>query len=279
MKMKWIFPIGFLLSFFAASLATAAIPSGLTILQKAADNNGAGVYVIEDEVQFPNGQDNLVLKETWVVENDSQIKLYVTGGRELKDQVQMNFSYSGGVKYFNGSQQKLTSDFIEKYFLIRKGEVFAGDMVRMKIVPAAILAKHPIRNTKEIEHTPESFIRLARVGGVVAYAFGTPSAPDNSDLSPGFWIEQDQFVLRKFRLPDQVEVSADKYSSYSRNFWYPRTQTVHWGANQVTVQTLSVFGRSRETYLKAPNKQVYKIDGLRGQPAEALVQEFYQRFR
>lgn len=279
MKKTPLFIGSFILTCLIAVIAYAAIPSGLIILQKTADNTGSGAYVIEDEVQFPNGQDTLVLKETWFVENDNSMKLLVTGGRELKDQVQMSFVYSGGQRYHNGTTQKLTADFIEKYFHIRKGETFANDLIRMKIVPASILYKHPMRSAKDTEHVTENFVRLARVGGVVAYAFGTPSAPDNSDLSPGFWIEQDQFVLRKFRLPDQVEVSADKYTSYSRNLWYPRTRTVHWGPNQVTIQTLSVFGRSKDAFAKFSPKVTQRLDGLNGQPAQALVQEFYQRFR
>lgn len=279
MKKTTLFVSSLVLTCLIAGIAYAAIPSGLIILQKTADNTGSGVYVIEDEVQFPSGQDTLVLKETWFVENENSMKLLVTGGRELKDQVQMSFVYSGGQRYHNGLSQKLTPDFIEKYFHIRKGETFANDLVRMKIVPASILYKHPMRSTKDIEHVTENFVRLARVGGVVAYAFGTPSAPDNSDLSPGFWIEQDQFVLRKFRLPDQVEVSADKYTSYSRNLWYPRTRTVHWGTNQVTIQTLSVFGRTKDAFAKFSPKVTQRLDGLNGQPAQALVQEFYQRFR
>jgi|SRR6185312_10933316 len=276
---KSLFVSSLVLTSLIAAVALAAIPSGLIILQKMADNTGSGVYVIEDEVQFPNGQDTLVLKETWFVENDGSMKLLVTGGRELKDQVQMSFVYSGGQRFHNGSSQKLTQDFIEKYFHIRKGETLANDLVRMKIVPASILYKHPVRSTKDVEHVNENFIRLSRVGGVVTYAFGAPSAPDTSDLSPGFWIEQDQFVLRKFRLPDQVEVSADKYTSYSRNLWYPRTRTVHWGANQVTIQTLSVFGRTKDAFAKFSPKVTQRLDGLNGQPAQALVQEFYQRFR
>lgn len=280
MKKKGLFlTAGLLATTLIVSMAWAAIPSGLVILQKTADNNGSGVYVIEDEVQFPNGQDNLILKETWYIESDSSMKLFVTGGRDLKDQVQMNFTYSGGNKYSAGNQSKLGADFIEKYFHIRRGETFANDMIHMKIVPSAILTRRVPKTTKDIEHVNEGYVRLARVGGVVAYAFGSPSAPDTSELSPGFWIEQDQFVLRKFRLPDDVEVSAEKYTSYARNFWYPRTRTVHWGPNQVTIQTLSVQGRSKEAFAKAPQKSIYKLDGLNGQPAQALVQEFYQRFR
>lgn len=281
MKKTTLALITLIMTSLVAVVAYAAIPSGLIILQKLADNTGSGVYVIEDEVQFPNGQDTLVLKETWFVESDNSMKLLVTGGRELKDQVQMSFTYSGGQKFHNGGSQKLTPDFIEKYFHIRKGEAFATDMVHMKVVPSAILTRHPFRvnKDKEVEHTSENFVRLSRVGGVVTYAFGTPSAPDTSDLSPGFWIEQDQFVLRKFRLPDQVEVSAEKYTSYARNLWYPRTRTVHWGPNQITIQTLSVQGRTKDAFAKFSPKPVQRLDGLNGQPAQALVQEFYQRFR
>jgi hypothetical protein len=139
------------------------------------------------------------------------------------------------------------------------------------------MAKRPLKSAKDADNQPESFIRLSRSGGSIAYAIGTPTDED-SDL-PGFWIEQDQFVLRKFRLPTKVEVTADKYSTYARGLMYPRTQVVHWGNNQVTIQTISVSSKSKETWAQFGQKAVTKMDALNNLPAASLVEEFYKRFR
>jgi hypothetical protein len=68
----------FILSCFFGCSAIAAIPKAALILQKTVENDGNGVYQIEQEVQFPNGSDILILKETWLIQNESNMKLIVT---------------------------------------------------------------------------------------------------------------------------------------------------------------------------------------------------------
>ena len=147
----------------------------------------------------------------------------------------------------------------------------------MKLVPANVLSKKSIKSSKDADYQPESFIRLSRAGGTIAYAIGTPS-PEDQEL-PGFWIEQDQFVLRKFRLPTKAEVTADKYSSYARGLMYPRTQVIRWGNNQVTVQTISVSSRTKDAFNQFGQKAATKMEALNSLPAAATVEEFYKRFR
>jgi hypothetical protein len=271
--------LAFLLSFlFLVTIqAQAAIPKTSMILQRTSENAGSGIYQIDQEVHFPNGPDTLVLKETWMIENENNMKLLVTGAKELKDQVSFYIQVINGNRIQGSSNKRITEDFIERYFHLRNTESFAQVLIQMKLVPPHVLAKKPLRNLKEFDPQPENFIRLSRTGGTIAYAIGTPSA-DNQEL-PGFWIEQDQFVLRKFRLPTGVEVAADKYSAYARGLMYPRTQSVRWGANQVTVQTISVSSRTKEAWAQFGQKAVNKVEALNALPAAALVEEFYKRFR
>lgn len=255
----------------------AAIPKASMILSRTSENAGKGYYQIDQEVQFANGHDTLVLKETWLIENENNMKLIVTGAKELKDQVAFMVQISGGMRTQGSVTRRAGEDFIEKYFHIRSPESFAQILAQMKLVPTNVLAKKTPKNLKEWEYQPEPFVRLSRAGGVVAYAIG--ALPLQEKDPAGFWIEQDQFVIRKFRLPSEVEVTADRYSSYSRGLMFPRTRIVRWGPNQVTIQTISVSARGKETWSQFGLKTPPKTEALSNQQAASVVDEFYKRFR
>lgn len=260
---------------FWTSLTLAAIPKASMILQRTSENAGNGIYQIDQEVQFPNGADTLVLRETWMIENENNMKLVVTGAKELKDRVSFSMQILNG--QHSSTRKKVSENFIERYFHMRTTDAWAQALIQMKLVPANVLARKPIRNIKDYEYQPESFVHLARSGGVVTYAFGGLALQEKNP--PGFWIEQDQFVLRKFRLPSEVEVTADKYSSYARNLMFPRTRVVRWGPNQVTIQTLSVAARGKDSWASFGSKVPTKMDALNTQPGGSIVDEFYKRFR
>ena len=270
----------FILLCLLSSAAQAFIPKGMTILHKVAENTGSGSYVIEQEVQFAASPEPFVLKETWVIDSDSQMKLYVSGTKEWKDSIHWQVNYSAGQKtvQFGNKRQvaKLTEDFIEKYFHFRSSENFANTLIQMKIVPPSLLNRRAVRTLKDLDDQSESFVRLSRVGGVIGYAFGAPASLENSDRSAGFWFEQDQFVLRKFRLNSGVEVQAEKFSPYPRGLNFPRKRTVRWENSQVQIQTLSVSGKSSG---HGNSIEVSKVDGLDLLPVKATILEFYSRYR
>lgn len=267
----------------AFSTAQAWIPRPVIILQKTSENAGSGIYQIEQEVQFQNGSDILTLKENWLIENDGNMKLHVTSSRDQQNKEAVNFyvQYSGGNRNANTAlipNKKMSDEFLQKYFFIRSSEVWAQTLQRWDIASANSLLKKPGRSGKDSNGADEPYLRLSRSGGVTTYAFGQAAA---ANLTPGLWVEQDQFVLRKLRLNTQTEMTADKFSSYARNLNYPRVQTVRWGNNSVTIQTISVAARTKEQALAFANKvnSSGKTEGLQGQPAAATVEDFYKRFR
>jgi hypothetical protein len=270
----------FILTSLVCQLSFGYIPRGLLILQKTAENNGTGAYVIEQEVQFQTESEPLVLRETWVVENENSMKLTVTGTKELKDQLRFQYIYSGGQRtsLLGGSKQtkKISEDFFEKYFHVRSGESFANHLVQMHVVPGSILIKKVGKTSKDFEYQPENYLRLSRVGGNISYAFGTPSTADSTDNSPGLWIEQDQFVLRKLRLVDGSEVAAERFIQYARGLNFPRKRTVRWGNNLVQLSTLTVSAKATGG-LGALEPS--RMDALETLPNKNLVQEFYNRYR
>lgn len=257
--------------------AFAYIPKASMILSRTAENAGKGIYQVEQEIQFPNGADNVVLKETWLIENENTMRVAVNGGKELKDLVSFQINYANGVHNQAGQNRRLTEDFIERYFHFRSSEAFAQALSSMKIVSANVLAKKSLRNLKDAEYQPENFVHLSRVGGTVAYALGA-NADANGD-KPGFWIEQDQFLIRKFRLPSSVEVSADRYNSYARGLNFPATRTVRWNNQQVTIQTISVKAVGKEALTAFANRTNPNKMNLGQIPAAAVIEDFYKRLR
>ena len=129
---------------------------------------------------------------------------------------------------------------------------------------------------------PEKWVRYSRVDGVVTFALGEASNPEQEKQSPGIWIDQDQFVVRKLRLPSQVEVTADNYNQFARNLNYPRIRTVRWGSNSAVIHLISASARpasAASAFQPGSLEVAQKLDGLNNLPAKDAVLEFYSRFR
>ena len=246
---------------------------------------GNGVYEIQQDVQFPTTGEPLLLRETWWIQSDNVMRLQVVGLRELKDQFHIEYVYQYGVRTGLTAQGKTTKkmgeDFIEKYFHFRSADRFLDALTALHILPASILNKRVPHTVKEIEYKPEPQVRLSRVGGSIDYTFGAPS-PVNGDSTPGFWIEQDTFALRKFRLPSLTEVTADKFAQSPRGLLFPRSRTVRWGTNSVQIQTLSVTAKTgvkADFFQSARLEKPSRMDGIENPALKTFVEEFYLRFR
>jgi hypothetical protein len=253
--------------------ASAFVPRGLLILGRTVENAGKGSYQIELEVQFPNGQENLSLKETWQIDNENNLRLTVVGMKDWRDKVLFSELVNGGSKQTASGSSRITTEFLERYFHYRSVDNLAQSLIQMKIAPPALLTPKAIQVKKPGDFQAENFVRLARAGGVVNYAFGAAAEGEQ----PGLWIEQDAFVLRKLRLPTSVEMTAERYAQFGRGLQYPRARTVRWGTSSVQIQTLNVVAKNKEAI--KPFKPENNLSLLAGQPAELLVTEFYQRFR
>jgi hypothetical protein len=265
--------------------AFAYVPPTRMILQRTAENNGSGTYAIEQEVQFTNAQDSFFVKETWLVENDHSMRLTVSGTKDLKDQLKMQYVYAGGLRWNLGAgreSRRVGEDFLEKYFHFRSTDHLAMALIQAKILPPNALAKKAMPKAVDgFKYEPEDFVRLSRTGGVSNYAYGVPSAVDSTP-NPGIWIEQDQFLIRKLRLPSQVEVTAENFNPYARGLNFPKVRTVRWGQNTVTIRLIGISARPgtkpnqfQATSLDTP----IKLDALNGLPAKDVVLDFYSRFR
>lgn len=270
-----------------ASSAQAYILPVRNIIQKTSENAGNGVYSIEQEVQFQNGGEILSVKENWIIENDRTMRLTVTGTKDLQNSFRMQFVYNGGQRTeMNGnsrSSRRLTDDFLERYFNFRNPENLNSALVSMKLIPATAYTKRQVAGKGgEFKYEAEPYVRLSRVGGVATYAFGEAIAPDTDAKTPGMWIEQDQFLIRKVRVSSQAEVVADNYTQFAKGLSYPRMRTIHWGNQSVTVRLISATaraGNSSSLFQASSLDTPIRTEGLNNLPAREAILEFYSRFR
>lgn len=276
-----------LISFLLPALAGAYILPTRIILQKTSENAGTGIFAIEQEVQFSNGEGTLAVKETWLVDSDRTMRLTVTGGKDLQDRFKLQFLYSGGQKWslVNGTRksEKTPEDFLEKYLNFRNPDNFGNHLAQLKIIPTHAMMKKPlIKSDNDIKHESESWVRFSRTGGAVTYALGTPTPVDQEAGNPEIWIEQDSFVVRKLRLPSQVEMSANNYNQFAKGLSYPRARTIRWDNNTVNIRLISASPRPQTAVsLFQPTSldSNIKWDGLNALPAKEVITEFYSRFR
>ena len=272
---------------FLTSIASAYIPPTRMILQKTAENAGSGIYAIEQEVQFANGENTLTLRETWLIENERAMRVTVTGGKELGGNFKLQFVYNGGQKWSlvnnNRKGDKIPTDFLERYFHYRSSENLASTLTQLKILPNGAFQKKPVgRIGAEFKNEAEPWVRYARTEGVINYAFGVAATADQSLQNPGLWVEQDRFVIRKLRLPSQVEVTADNYGEFNKGLSLPRNRTVRWGSNTATIRVISVGARPATAANQVQPQSLdikSEVEGIQSIPAKDAIVEFYSRFR
>lgn len=286
--------------------AFAYIPPAKFISEKVAKHGGSGAYTIEQDVVFTGANETLTLREIWQVDGEGLLRITVKPPKELADQIAVQNVYAGGQKYFlNGRSRqsaRINEDFFEKYLYMRGRDSLLSHMLQMKILLPPPPPAKPVKAKKvakgknkekdkekdkeplEFPYVPEANVRLDRQGGVIAYAFGVPT-PVDGEPNPGFWVEQDQFFLRKFRLPSKVEVIADRFSAFARGLWLPQQRTVRWNQRSVQINVVKVTSLKlpAKNNLFSPNSlepsQSYKMTGIRDPDIALAVDDFYQRFR
>lgn len=280
----------FALVLMAAELASAYIPSTRTILNRTARGGGRGVYQIEQEVQFRTEGEPLVLRERWTVEGGDSLHLSVSGVKGSTDGWRMDVGYKDSRRHFvdasgavkSGSQ---SAEFIEPYLHFRTGKSILESLIRHRILPTNLTSlQKRAKSTNGITYQYETFVRLARTGGGIAYAFGAPAPANTTKPPPGFWVDQDAFQFRRIRFPSTAEVEADKHFFASSGLRIPRDRTVTWDNNSVSIRILSVKSISNTPQIR---KLLSGGGGLAASgkavapklPDNAQVKEFYQRFR
>ena len=259
------------------------IPKFWMILSRTAENHGRGFYKIEQDVVFSHGNLPQVVREVWIIGKGQNMYLEVTGRKNLADKLHLYFVYRDNKKYQvntsgDVSSTSLSLDWLESYFHFRYSKTIRPRLLAQNIIPpeAIKIPKRPV-DIKDIEREPESFIRLSRVDGRVAYGIhhASPHSP------PGIWIQQDQFHVQRLRLLSQVQVSAREYKKFARRFWFPSRRIISWDNHNVEIRLVKVTSLS-------PNQKVrHQLNPDKINPKkktqtwgeDEFIKDFYNRFR
>jgi hypothetical protein len=266
--------------------AHAYVPKARFVLEKTARNHGRGFYQIQNDVIFRTESGSISVVETWIVENGESMYLETRGSAEVPALT----IYKGRQKFYIDEQgqersARVPADFFEDIFHYRTFESLAEELVRENILPQKALAKEPrVNSLKDTGFHKEPFIRLARSGGVVTYGIGKPTPADGTTPLPGIWIEQDRFHIKRLRLSSAAEILADEYADYGRGLSFPKSRSVSWGPNSVSIRTMKVSAIVPTAEQKA-KLQPSSIRNRKASPANAmtdthpLIKDFYSRFR
>lgn len=264
----------------------AYIPPSRTIFEKLIANSGSGTYQLEFDVEFQNGGEPLILRETWIVDGDQSLRVRVSGVGAMAGRVQIDSLYAAGQKWTRKGGQNsavgLPREFFERIFHLRQIDNVPPVMAALGLQLAPVLEKKPVpRKSDEFRYTPEPLVRFARTGGIVAWAYGESAPSDGARRPGGLWIEQDQFVVRRLRFPESAEVIASDHESYPRGLRFPRQRIVRWGGHEVSLRLLSATTKQGSNKELQPSSitESRPLENLDDLPAKQAILEFYQRFR
>jgi hypothetical protein len=252
------------------------------ILDKLIENNTTGPILYEQEVAISGFGSTATLKETWYVENENVMAVLVQGERELKDKVQFVIQYSGKRRTSSASfikaSENISSDFFEPIFFMKSQQKMMPYIINTGVVGPEIQSSSNFQKQKELfVHTPEPFVRLGRMAGVVAYVISGSTGIDAKQ--PGLWIEQDQFLLRRIRNAKKTEMSIEKWGNYTRGWKLPKERSFVWEDKTAAVKMLEA--RVPQTNMKS---LIAKVQEIRSTDYESskekpLVEEFYLKLR
>ncbi len=262
--------------------AWAYIPEYALIASRAADQHGRGAFQIEQEVTFRKDAESYTVKETWTVLSENNLRVTLEGRGPLRGLVQGTILYEGSQKTFTDGttikNQRLGEDWLEPLLHFRSSKYLRSRLVNLKVAPSESLRdRPPLSSDGPPKYEPVSFIRLSRTGGAVNYAIGmSPTV----GAGPTLWIEQDNFVIRKFKSATNAVLKADNYAKNEGGLWYPRTITYQFGGFTVSANVTSV--KSLGNLLATDNR--FRTSSLTGANALKLpdsdgLREFYSRFR
>lgn len=247
---------------FKSSAAFGFIPPIAFLLEKSAKTTGNEIVEINQEVHFQVANEVSVVKETWLVEGDKNLKLTAFGQGPYKQAINLTAIYNGKFRtIFAGKNRQttnLTSDFFQKYLFIKSAASFNSYLNDLSISPE---------------------IRLSRVDGRVGFAIGKPT---ESKYNPQIWIDQDEFMIRKLRLPSETEILLSDFVEFKPGFFVARTQTITWGGITATVKVMKITPKPKETlnafypqYLDIPSE----ISFAQQTPMTEVINSFFKRFR
>ena len=190
------------------------------------------------------------------------LKMTAKGTGFLKSGIDLAFLYNGKNKTSVMAKNKLTTplnaDFFQRLLFIRSTETFKNYLKDLNIT---------------------SQVRLSRADGRIAFAIGSPSA---EKLNPQIWIDQDEFIIRKIRLPSEVEIDLSDISQVSNDISIAKTQTINWAGLQVQIKVKNISLKTQatlSTFYPQNLDHPSDITFANKSTLTEAIDQFYKRFR
>lgn len=263
--------------------AAAYIPDYKMIMSRVAENHGRGIYQIKQDVIFPADPEPQVIEETWTISGEDAMRVTLAGKGALKDLVKGTIVYTSSKKHFSANGPKVSSlsaDFVEPIYHFRFSKNIKPRLVAMGIAPSESLRDRPQHSGPDTKNFPQqSFLRLARTGGAVAYAVGAPTPAEQAEDNPGLWIEQDRFHILKVRTRSGATISSVDMSELSPRLWLPKARQYAWGNSSAQVLINDVNSVAKDNKVQALLSPQSAGDQPLTLPDVPSIREFYQRFR
>lgn len=243
-------------------LAQAYIPNLDFILNKSTSTTGRQIISIDQDVIFKIGTEEAIIQENWLIEGDKNLKLTAKGTGFFKSGIDLQYLYNNKTKTSMIGKNKittpLTTDFFQKYLFIRSTEAFKNHLKELGIMYQA---------------------RLSRADGRVCFAIGEAS---REKLTPQIWIDQDEFILRKIRLPSEVEIELSDVYPAGKDLFVAKTQMISWAGIQVFIKVKTVTvknGITLSSFYPQNLEHPSEMSFTNKSTLTEAIDQFYKRFR
>lgn len=233
------------------------------VVKKTVAKTGRTSISIDQEVTFKVGKDSLKTQENWLIEGDRNLKVSAAGLEPYKENVKVNSLFNTKQKTQVAGKTKVQTsighDFYQRLMFIRSSDSF-------------------MQYLRELGISEKT--RLSKTDGRVCIAIGEPSQGENK--SPQIWIDQDDFLIRKIRMPSGTEISFSDYVNVKDEFWIAKTQVIKWAGATATVKVKSYSVKNAASLQQffpqsfdTPTELAFNESSSLAQ----VVEDFYKRFR
>lgn len=251
-----------LASLLGLSSSYGYVPPLDFVLTKTTSQTGRKIFSVEQEVTFKVNDETAKFDETWLIEGDRNLKVQVKGQGLYKTSFIYNALYNNKnrttVKNKNKQTDVIGTDFFEKIIYARSKDSLAKYLNEIGV---------------------SSNVKLSRASGIVTYLVGEPSV---DKLNPHLWIGQDDFVIRKIRLPSEAEITLSDVTYPANNMAIAKTQVIKWGGVEITVKIKKITLKPQETIssfypqnFTLPTEMNFVNKSL----LTSAIETFYSRFR
>ena len=185
----------------------------------------------------------------------------------------------------SSKKSEWSSEFIEPWFIGRSLPKLQNAILAHRMAGNSTLNWNPSlfassskRNKKDLKNI-QAPITLSINQGQIMYTY------QKDKKSPGLWIEQDKFVIRKIKLKTSVEILASRYIEHTGYLKLPQHRILIYEDTSIPIKTINVSRLSdtkklqQKISLQSFRKSQKNITQWDEDETSSLIKDFYSRFR